>query len=76
MLWHVPPDAGTRGDHLLIGLYSTRAAALAAVARLSAEPGFADHPELVDDTDDSGFFVEPYTVDEDHWTEGYRAEPV
>jgi hypothetical protein len=56
---------------MLIGLYSTREASLAAVQRLAGSPGFADHPEVVEDTDRPGFFTEAYELDQDHWTEGY-----
>ena len=68
--------AGRRrtGEYSLIGVYSSRDAALAAVGRLASKPGFRDNPEVIDDTDDAGFFIEPYALDEDHWTEGFRVE--
>jgi len=46
-----------------IGVYSTRDAAQAAVDRLKLKPGFRDTPD--------GFSIDPYTLDEDNWTEGY-----
>ncbi len=75
VLWHMPPGSEELGDYMLIGVYSSHDAALAAVARLCGQPGFRDHPEVVDDTEKAGFFVSRYTVDQDHWTEGYRTDP-
>ena len=50
-------------DVKFIGVYSSRAKADAAVARLSCLPGFSDAPD--------GFHVDEYRVDQDQWTEGY-----
>jgi hypothetical protein len=50
-------------DVKFIGVYSSEQAANAAVARLSSQPGFRDAT--------SGFHVDRYTVDQDHWTEGF-----
>lgn len=63
LLWHVrEPDGGV--DHsLLIGVYRTEDDAKAAIGRLRSKPGFSAHP--------NGFQVCPYTLNEDHWTEGY-----
>ena len=47
----------------LIGVYSSRGAVGAAIERLSARPGFRDVP--------SGFEADCYTVDMDHWTDGF-----
>ena len=46
-----------------IGIYSSREAALQAVERLKLQPGFRDAP--------GGFSIDCYTVDMDHWEEGY-----
>ncbi len=46
-----------------IGVYSSRPAAEAAVARLMGQPGFRDRPD--------DFHIDEYEVDRDHWTEGY-----
>lgn len=58
----------------LIGVYRSRDAADAAVARLSIQPGFSIHPtiiapELTDDVE--GFYIEEYELDKDHWAEGF-----
>jgi hypothetical protein len=71
VLWHIPPEAEGTSDYFLIGLYSSREASIAAVKRLAGQPGFADDPDVVDDTESPGFFTEAYTVDQDHWPEGY-----
>ena len=71
IMWHVPPGGDT-DKSMLIGVYSSRDAALEAVARLAGKPGFEDNPQVVDDADGPGFFMEAYTLDADHWEEGYR----
>jgi hypothetical protein len=61
-------------DIKLIGAYGTRPLAIAAIARLSVQPGFCDHSELIDPlVDDSveGFYVDEYAIDQDHWEEGF-----
>jgi len=50
-------------DIKLIGVYSTEARALAAISRLSTQPGFRDHLD--------GFHIGPLTLDKDQWTEGF-----
>lgn len=50
-------------DVKMIGAFSTREKAEAAVSRLRTEPGFRDNP--------GGFHVEPYELDVDHWSEGF-----
>ena len=74
LLWHVPRGGDARGEYMLIGAYASRDAAIAAVDRLKDQPGFRDNPKVIDDVEDAGFYVEPYTLNEDHWTEGYRTE--
>lgn len=50
-------------DVKLIGVYTDRSLAEATLARLRSEPGFRDFP--------SGFHVESYELDKDHWEEGF-----
>jgi len=52
-----------REDVKLIGAYSSRASAEAAVGRLSSRPGFREHA--------GGFHIGEYELDKDHWTEGF-----
>jgi hypothetical protein len=47
----------------MIGVYSTRDKAEEAVERLRLQPGFRETPKC--------FHIDDYTVDMDHWTEGY-----
>ena len=46
-----------------MNVYSSDAAARAAIARLSKQPGFIDHP--------NGFHVEAFELNQDHWREGF-----
>lgn len=50
-----------------IGVYRTREAAEATIARLLKQPGFCDHPDA--------FSTDLYALDEDNWTEGFATEP-
>jgi hypothetical protein len=71
---HVLPQG--EEDFKLIGVYSTRAKALAAIERLREAPGFRDFPELVDPanspTGAQGFYVDEFPLDLDHWSEGFE----
>jgi hypothetical protein len=60
---HVHEQQDGDEDVKLIGVYSSRETAAAAVARLRRQPGFSDTPE--------GFHVAEYRLDQDHWSEGY-----
>lgn len=58
----------------LIGAYRCLAAALLAVERRRVQPGFCDSPRVINpllDADESGFSIEEYQLDKDHWTEGF-----
>jgi hypothetical protein len=58
---HVQDDG--EEDAKIIGIYSSSEAAQLAVVRTSGLPGFRDCPE--------GFTIDPYTLDEDSWDDGY-----
>ena len=63
-----------RGRRELVGVYHSLEAAHSAVERLRTQPGFRDHPRIVDpeqDTDEQGFHIGAYPLDQDHWSEGY-----
>lgn len=62
---HVHEHADGTEDVKFIGVYSSRANAEAAVARLREQAGFADTPD--------SFSIDEYPIDRDHWTEGYVA---
>lgn len=58
----------------VIGLYASRQDALLAIDRLVTQPGFSDHPELIDPLESgfvSGFYLDEYEVGKDHWAEGF-----
>ena len=63
VLQHVAREETPDEDVKLIGVYSSRAAADAAVLRMRLLPGFRDFP--------SGFHVGEYRLDRDHWEEGF-----
>jgi len=57
-----------------IGAYSSAERAKEAVERLNKQPGFRDHPRIIDplvDDDTDGFYIDEYTIDEDNWADGY-----
>lgn len=58
---HEFPD-GTE-DVKFIGVYSSRVAAEAAVARAVTLPGFSESRD--------GFSIDEYDIDSDSWTEGF-----
>jgi hypothetical protein len=64
------------GEHVkLLGVYSARNLAEAAVQRLREKPGFKDFPFLVYPTSaqsDNGFYIDEYVLDGDHWTDGFE----
>jgi hypothetical protein len=60
LLQHERPDTG---DVKVIGIYSSRESAAAAIERLRTQPGFRDHPD--------GFAIDRYALDRDHWSEGF-----
>ena len=70
---HVLP--GEEEDVKLIGVYSSRGVALAAVARVGGQPGFRESPRLVnpeiEGSSAEGFYVDEYVIDRDHWEEGF-----
>jgi homoserine kinase type II len=63
VLHHVAREDTPNEDVKLIGVYSTRTAAEAAIARMCLLPGFRDYP--------SGFHIDEYELDRDQWAEGF-----
>jgi hypothetical protein len=69
---HVLPSG--EEDTKLIGTYSSKENARAAIDRLKLQPGFCDYPRLIDplvDDEGSGFYLDEYELDKDHWREGF-----
>ena len=64
-------------DVKLIGVYGSRDAAVAATKRLATQPGFRDCSAIAEPmtaaTNDQGFYIDEYVLDQDHWAEGYVA---
>ena len=68
---------GDSEDVKLIGVYSSRAEAEAAVERKRKFPGFADFSRIVDplkDEEASGFYIDEMQLDRDAWSEGFAYE--
>jgi hypothetical protein len=63
VLQHARPKEDGDEDVKLIGVYTSQAAAEAAIARLRKQPGFSEYPD--------DFHLDPYELDVDHWTEGF-----
>jgi hypothetical protein len=71
ILWHLRPGSDPN-DGMLVGVYPSRDAAVAAVDRLKDKPGFRDHPTVTRDDTAPGFFIQSYELGKDHWIEGYQ----
>ena len=63
LLQHVHLLEDGAEDVKIVGLYSSRESAEAAITRLSRVAGFSDAP--------AGFHVDEYVLDHDQWVEGY-----
>ena len=77
LLQHVHVIDDELEDVIVVGIYSSQENAQQAIARLISQPGFKDFPNLIDaesEENESGFFIEEYTIDEDDWTEGFEVE--
>ncbi len=61
----------------MIGVYSTRDEAEAAVDRKRNFPSFSQFPRIVDpmiDEDVSGFYIDEMILNHDYWSEGFGDE--
>ena len=69
---NVLPDG--QEDVKFIGAYRSSESAHAAIERLKTQPGFCDHPRVIDplvDDEEAGFYIDEYELDKDQWTEGF-----
>lgn len=76
LLQHLHVHSDGDEDVKVIGVYSSREEALAAVGRKSLYPGFCECPKLIDplvDDDKCGFYIDAVTVDKDQWSDGFVA---
>ncbi len=73
VLQHVHTLPSGEEDIKFVGVYSSEALALKAVARVGSQPGFRNDPGVVDPDGDEidGFHICKYVIDVDHWTEGF-----
>ncbi|MFL6235847.1 MAG: serine kinase [Thermoanaerobaculia bacterium] len=74
LLQHLHILANGEESIKIIGVYSSRNAGLAAIERLKTQPGLSDFPRLIDpliDEDVSGFYIDEYELDQDHWPDGW-----
>ncbi len=62
LLWHSGADPNS-DEALLLGVYSSEAAARDRIELSKGSPGFSNYPD--------GFQISPYVVDRDEWTEGF-----
>ena len=72
---HLNKLAGDRESIKMIGVYSSRFNAEAAISRLRNKPGFCDFPKLIDPFNDKsreGFYIDEYLLDKDNWEEGFK----
>lgn len=64
LLQHGRYDDGDAADVRVIGVYSSRSAAQAAIERLKEQPGFRDFPDA--------FTIDEYRLDDDNWADGFE----
>ncbi len=76
LLQHLHVLADGKEDSKIIGIYSSRGAALAAIDRVKTQSGFSDFPRLIDPLSEDevdGFYIDEYVLDQDYWVEGFTS---
>jgi len=63
LLWHGDDLEEGAPEAKLLGVYSSEEKAQERIERSLGLPGFVDHPD--------DFLIDPYTVDNDEWPDGY-----
>ncbi|WP_280151983.1 hypothetical protein [Piscinibacter sp. XHJ-5] len=75
VLQHLHLVNGDEVDVKMLGVYSTREGALAAVERFRNLPGFRDLVQMADPSAPGvaeGFYLNELEIDQDSWPEGYE----
>jgi hypothetical protein len=76
VLQHLHRVNGDEDDVKMLGVYSSREEALAAIERFRRLSGFRDTPQLAVHTDapadPEGFYLDEHELDRDSWSEGYE----
>ncbi len=70
LLQHLHIHQNGEESVLVIGVFSTRESAEAAVARLSDKPGFRDNPGIMYD-EGEGFYISEKQLDQTCWDDGF-----
>jgi len=77
VLQHLHLLNGDEEDVKLLGVYSSRTSAEAAVERFRLLPGFRDVPGMANPSlpgAAEGFSIDEYELDQDSWDEGFVTE--
>ena len=75
LLQHLHIKKNACEDVKIIGIYSTREKALSAVEWAKLQPGFCDHPDIIDpfmDENTEGFYIDKYPLNKDCWVDGFK----
>ena len=67
ILMHVHELPNGSEDFKIVGVYSTKGHAEAALLRARSRPGFVESQ--------GGFHIAEYSLDKDHWVEGFVTYP-
>jgi len=74
VLEHLHTQNDGEEDWKRIGIYRTRNDALDAIDRIKIQPGFCDHPDMIDHAAECikhGFNIDEYHLNMDHWETGF-----
>jgi hypothetical protein len=74
VIQHLHLMNGDEEDVKLLGVYSSRDEAVAAIERFRHLPGFKDIPNMADPSlpgSAEGFYIDEFELNQDSWSEGY-----
>ncbi|MDR7304896.1 hypothetical protein [Rhodoferax saidenbachensis] len=75
VLQHLHLLNGDEEDVKMLGVYSTRESALAAIERFRKLPGFREQPQMACSRAtgaSEGFHLDEHELDQDSWSEGFE----